>query len=58
MIYNIIEDEDIDNDTDKILVVSNRGDFKSKVMKTRTEVVEKISKFALDNKIIGFKMDW
>jgi hypothetical protein len=59
IISDILDDEDEEDlINEEMIVVTCRGDFNSVLKKKKSEVIDKIAKFALDNEIIGFKLDW
>lgn len=41
-----------------ILVATCRGDYHSEIYKTADEVIDHIFDFAVENKSIGFELDW
>lgn len=47
-----------DEDDSKILVVTCRGKYKAKIYKTYKEISDYISRYAIENKSIGFNFDW
>jgi hypothetical protein len=49
---------ELDIKDDEMVVVTNRGDEGSLIIKKKSEVIEKLATYAIQNKIIGFKMDW
>ena len=53
---------DLENDEEKNLgkfeVITCRGDYKSKIFKTKEEIIDCVYDFAVKNKIIGYELDW
>ena len=44
--------------SDTMVVVSNRGDYNSKVVKPVQEVIDRICEFCIKEKVIGYTNDW
>lgn len=47
-----------DKGGEEIVVVRNRGNYKSVVKKTPQEVIDRICDFCFENKVIGCVVDW
>lgn len=54
-INNILEEYEL---TDDFLVMTNRGDYETKLYKKVSEVIDRICDYCLENEIIGFTFDW